>query len=193
MIATSPIQIATKNDIARIIDAMTLAFATDPIVRWMYPDSQQYLKQFPNFVKAFGSKSIESNTTYFIEGYKGAAFWFPPNTEPDEEALGNLLQQTVSHAEEVFGLLEQMSHYHPSEPCWYLGILGVDPIQQGQGYGSALMEDILALCDREKKVAYLESSKLSNIPFYERRGFEVMGQIQAGDSPTLFPMVRNPR
>lgn len=193
MIATSPIQTATENDITRIINATILAFSTDPIVRWMYPDAQQYLKQFPNFVKAFGGKSLENHTTYFVEGYKGAAFWFPPNTEPDEEALVSLLQQTIPHAEEVFSLLEQMSHYHPSEPHWYLGILGIDPIQQRKGYGSALIEDVLALCDREQKIAYLESSNASNIPFYERHGFEVMGQIQAGTSPILFPMARHPR
>jgi ribosomal protein S18 acetylase RimI-like enzyme len=69
----------------------------------------------------------------------------------------------------------------------------VDPTRQGKGYGSALLEHALALCDRDGKLAYLESSNPANIPLYERHGFEVAGTIQAGSSPPFWPMVRKPR
>jgi hypothetical protein len=49
------------------------------------------------------------------------------------------------------------------------------------------------LCTRAHTIAYLESSNPTNIPFYEQQGFEVIGKIQAGDSPTIFPMLRYPR
>jgi hypothetical protein len=31
------------------------------------------------------------------------------------------------------------------------------------------------------------------VPLYERHGFEVLGSIQAGSSPTVVPMLRRPR
>ena len=56
-----------------------------------------------------------------------------------------------------------MSSYHPSEPHWYLPLIGVDPALHGKGYGSALMEYALIQCDRDQKVAYLESSNPKKI------------------------------
>ncbi|HEY9888011.1 MAG TPA: hypothetical protein V6D02_06390 [Candidatus Obscuribacterales bacterium] len=39
---------------------------------------------------------------------------------------------------------------------------------------------------------YLESSNISNVVMYERHGFEVIGTIQAGNSPTIYPLYRQP-
>ncbi len=92
-----------------------------------------------------------------------------------------------------------MGRYHPTDPHWYLPLIGVDPSQQGKGYGSALMQHALVPCDRDNKIAYLESSNPSsnheprNIPLYERHGFEILGTIQVGTSPPIFPMLRKPR
>jgi hypothetical protein len=41
--------------------------------------------------------------------------------------------------------------------------------------------------------AYLESSNPRNLSFYRRHGFEPLGAIQVGSSPTLVPMLRQPR
>jgi len=67
------------------------------------------------------------------------------------------------------------------------------PVHQGKGYGSALLRPVLERCDREKQLAYLESSNPGNIPLYERHGFVVLGSIQSGSSPTVVPMLRKPR
>jgi len=106
-----------------------------------------------------------------------------------------LIDETVAEQErkDVFAVMEQMARYHPREPHWYLPLIGVDPIQQGKGLGSALMRHGLIRCDREKKLAYLESTNKKNVPLYERAEFELIGTIQAGMSSPLYPMVRTPR
>lgn len=193
---TSPsIEIATERDIEPIIDSMLLAFCADPVARWTYPQPQHYLKHFPNLLRAFSDKAFQCNTAYYVADYSGAALWYPPTIEPDAEAMVALLQQTAGDRdlEELFAVLEQMGSYHPSEPHWYLAVLGVEPLQQGKGYGSALIQEVLALCDREQKIAYLEASKPATVPFYERHGFEKLGPIQVGMSPPIIPMVRQPQ
>ena len=45
-------------------------------------------------------------------------------------------------------------------------------------------------CDDDGLIAYLESSNPRNLSLYERHGFEIIGKIQAGTSPTLYPMIR---
>ena len=72
-------------------------------------------------------------------------------------------------------------------------MIGVDPADQGEGFGSALLQHGLARCDREDKLAYLESTSLESLRLYERHGFELLGTIQVGSSPQVFPMLRKPR
>jgi len=93
----------------------------------------------------------------------------------------------------MLAVFEQMGTYHPSEPHWYLPLIGVDPKYHGHGFGSALLHYTLNLCDRDNKLAYLESSNPRNIPLYERHGFELRGTIQIGASPPISPMLRKPR
>jgi ribosomal protein S18 acetylase RimI-like enzyme len=90
-------------------------------------------------------------------------------------------------------VFEKMGSYHPSEPHWHLPLIGVDPSLQGNGLGAALLKHGLIRCDRDNTPAYLESTTPRNIPLYQRHGFEVLGEIQVGTSPTIFPMLRKPR
>lgn len=192
---SSTVKTTTIAEQPYIIAGLVLAFHNDPVARWMYPDSHQYLTYFPDFIKAFGGRAFEHDTTYAVDRYSGAALWFPPGVEPNVDVLIELFQRSVddSQQEDLFTVLEQMGHFHPQQPHWYLAILGVEPVQQRKGYGSELMQPILKRCDREQITAYLESSNPANIPFYERHGFELLGTIQVGTSPPIFPMVRYPQ
>ena len=193
---TTPIiKTATSSDEAAAIAVVVLAFTTDPAARWTWPDPDRYFKHFPDAARAFGGKAFAHDSAYCVDGCSGAALWLPPGISPDEEALLALFQSTGSAQFQKYGVavLEQMGSYHPQEPHWYLPLIGVDPFHQGKGYGSALMQHALVPCDRDHTLAYLESSNPKNIPLYERHGFELLGTIQVGTSPPIFPMLRKPR
>ena len=85
-----------------------------------------------------------------------------------------------------------MEEAHPAMPQWYLPWFGVNCALQGQGLGSRLMTPCLEIVDQEHLPAYLDSTNPRNVPFYERHGFEVTGQWQAGDSPPIISMLREP-
>jgi ribosomal protein S18 acetylase RimI-like enzyme len=193
MIKTS-IKTVTPSSADQAIGTVVLAFSADPVARWFYPDPHQYLLHLPSFVRAFAGKAFEHNSAYYVDGYLGAALWLPPDVHPDENALIELLQRTIpeENQQEIFAFIEQMDSSHPSESHWYLPMIGVDPAKQGNGYGSALLKHALERCDGEGKLAYLESSSPKSIPLYQRHGFELLGTIQVGKSPPLFPMLRKP-
>lgn len=189
------VRAATPADEASAIDTVVLAFAADPVARWCWPDSHHYLSSMPSFARAFGGGAFNHNAACCTDDFAGAALWLPPNAHPDDDALGEVLERTVSASirGDLFAVFEQMAKYHPAEPHWYLPLIGVDPAHQGRGYGSALMTYALQRCDRDHAAAYLESSNPRNIPLYQRHGFEIVGTIQAGGSPPLVPMLRPPR
>jgi ribosomal protein S18 acetylase RimI-like enzyme len=189
------VKTAMESDEASVIDALKLAFAADPAVRWVWPDPQKYLSHFSSFARAFGGKAFSNKSAHYAGNYSGAALWLPPNVHPDVDQLISLLESTGSDAAKKDGpeIFERMSSYHPNEPHWYLPLLGVDPLHHGKGLGSALLQHALVICDQDNKYAYLESSNLRNIPLYERHGFELLGTIQVNTSPSIFPMLRKPR
>jgi ribosomal protein S18 acetylase RimI-like enzyme len=184
-----------RSDEDAVVSLMMLAFSADPATRWMYPDPRQYLSCYPTFVRLYAGAAFDSGTVHVVEANRGAAMWLPPGTEPDEEGLGGLLRESIAPARlaEVFELAEQMASYHPAEPHWFLPLIGIDPVCQGMGYGSALLTHTLNQCDRDRQLAYLDSTNPKNLPLYERHGFERLGVIQAGSCPPVFPMLRKPQ
>ena len=192
---TPTIETVTASDEAPAIAVVVLAFSADPAARWTWPDPQQYLMHFPSFVRALGGNAFAHGGAYRVDGHAGAALWLPPDVRPDEDAVARLLQRTGSASvqKDLSAVFEQMERYHPRDPHWYLPFIGIDPSRQGNGYGSALMKHALEACDGDHATAYLESSNPKNIPLYERHGFELLGTIQVGSSPPIFPMLRKPR
>lgn len=174
---------------------IVLAFVGDPAARWCWPQPDDFLRNMPLAARAFGGKAFALGTAFGIGRLAGAALWLPPGVSSDEEALDRLIQRTAPAAtlQDAAGVFEQMASFHPREPHWYLPLIGVDPARQGQRLGDQLMTYALARCDSDQLPAYLESSNPRNLPFYRRHGFEELGKIQVGASPTIVPMLRKPR
>lgn len=178
-----------------VLGALTLAFARDPIMRWLYPEPEAYLTHFPKFADAFGGPAFGAGTAWAPEDNSGAALWFPSGVHPDGELIESVMLGTVEKAKRdtLAATLEKMDEMHPKEPHWYLAIVGVDSAHQGRGLGAQLMERALSRCDDEGLIAYLESSNPANMSLYERHGFEAIGEIQIDDAPPTVPMLRPAR
>jgi GNAT superfamily N-acetyltransferase len=192
---TIDVRSATEADRQAVIDVITLAFSTDPMTRWSFPAPATYLSVMPEMVRAFGGTGFAHGSVHVVEGGSAAAMWLPPGVHADADRLAALTEQhsPPEQSDDMKKVFEQMGRYHPQEPCWYLPLIGVDPVRQGRGHGAALLRYALERCDRERLPAYLESSNPRNVPLYERHGFEPIGTIQAGSSPTVIPMLRRPR
>ena len=186
---------AAAGEEASAIGTVVLAFAADPVARWCWPDSHQYLSSMPRFTRAFGGGAFSHRSALCTEDCAGAALWLPPGVHADETALGQIVDETVAASirSDLMTMMEQMASHHPDGPHWYLPLIGVDPAHQGKGYGAVLMARALEQCDRDGYPAYLESTNPRNITLYLRHGFKALGTIQVGSSPPMVPMLRQPR
>jgi GNAT superfamily N-acetyltransferase len=178
----------------RAIATITIAFSNDPVTRWAFHDANAYMSYFPRFVMALGGAAFGEGTAHSIDACGGVALWLPPGVESDGETLGALLVEAVPAAEqeEFLGFMGQVEEFHPTDPHWYLPIIGVDATKQSRGYGSALLAHALERCDRDRLPAYLEATSPQSKTLYERHGFEEIGVIQEGASPPMWPMLRPP-
>lgn len=183
------------DDRQGVIDTLVLAFSADPVERWLYPESRQYLTCFPAFLTAFGGRAFTEETAWRLGDCSAVALWFPPGAEPDGVAIVEVLTETVASIrhEDTLAVLGQMDEAHPRFPHWYLPWLGVDPALQGEGLGGELLQHCLRIVDKDHLPAYLETPNPRTIPFYERYGFEVTGHAKAGACPPIALMLRPAR
>jgi GNAT superfamily N-acetyltransferase len=183
------------GDQAAVIATLVSAFLDDPVERWLYPESGEYLAHFPRFVAAFGGVAFERQTAWALGNFDAVALWIPPGSEPDANAIVDVLSESVAAERhgDMFSVLEQMDIAHPSYPHWYLPWLGVEPRHQGSGLGGQLLTQCLDVVDADHLPAFLETPNPRTIPFYERHGFAVASTAQSGTCPPVTSMLRAPR
>ena len=189
------IRTAQENERPRLVSTLTAGFIADPIARWCWPETADYFEHCPKFINAYGGRAFAHDSAWTDDARRGAALWLPPGVGPDEEALGEVVASTLPESKQadIFAALEELGGYHPEEPHWFLPIIAVDPLWQGQGLGSELMKAAVARCDQDGVRAYLESSNPRNITLYQRHGFEIIAEVRSGACPVFTAMIREPR
>ncbi len=197
---------AEKADITELSHALGRAFYDDPVSIWIMPDGKSRAAHLRKFFATVTRHHhlAGGGAEVACEGSTigAAALWDPPGRwkQSTREQLMMLpsfflgFGPRLTTARKLGDLLNRMKQQHPEEPHWYLAVLGSDTSVRGKGYGQALMRSRLDRVDAEHAPAYLESSKPENVPYYQRFGFEVTGEIVLpGGGPTLWPMWRQPR
>ncbi len=188
------VEIIQPADRGRAISTLTLAFASDPVVRWVYQDPHVYATLFPRIIEAFAGQAFQHGTAFAVQGGAAVALWLPPGVGFDGEAMTALVDEGAANSarpdiDDFFG---QMGESHPSFEHWYLPLAGVDPPAQGHGLGSTLLRHALEACDRDSLPAYLEATSPRSRDLYARHGFQATGVIEQGGSPPMWPMLRQP-
>jgi ribosomal protein S18 acetylase RimI-like enzyme len=180
--APAAVRCAHTGDTRAVSLALARAFRDDPVHRWILPGEFDWALASDAFFAMVIRDMLRHESVFTTNAREGAALWIPPYPKP--ATLGERLAMAVRwyaalgrRASEVGVQLARIERAHPPEPHWYLAVLGTDPRHQGRGVGSALLAPILARCDADRVPAYLESSKRSNVPFYERHGFHVLGEL----------------
>jgi GNAT superfamily N-acetyltransferase len=187
--------IAGDVEVEHAIATLVLAFVSDPVARWMYDDPHQYLLHIPRLFRALGTSSFEAGAAQRTNDGLGVALWLPPGVHGDDGPLEAVIAESMVAGKraEVAAVFERTEHYRPTEPHWYLSLIGVEGLHRNKGCGAALLQHQLSHCDREHLPAYLWSSNPLNTSLYGRHGLEIVGTIRVGSSPSIFPMLRNPR
>jgi ribosomal protein S18 acetylase RimI-like enzyme len=187
--------IASAYEVDRAIAKLVLALGTDPVARWIYDSPHEYLLHIPRLFRALGTSSFEAGAAQCTSDGHGVARWLPPGIRGDDGPLEAVLAESVAGEKQadVGRAFEMTEHYRPTEPHWYLSLIGVEVLHRNKGCGATLLQHGLRQCDREHRPAYLWSSNPQNTSLYRRHGFEIMDTIQVGSSPSIFPMLRQPR
>jgi GNAT superfamily N-acetyltransferase len=175
------------------------AFYDDPPMRWVIKDDgrrEELLRRsFGLYLRRLWFKQEHCYTTASVVG---AAVWeLPGRWKAGVFAQLGLLPSMARIngrlLPRMLRALAVVESNHPTEPHYYLPLVGVEPGWRGRGLGSALLRPVLQRCDEERMPAYLEATSPRNRALYERHGFSVTEQFTLGPgSPPLWRMWRTP-
>lgn len=186
---------AERADVPQAARMLARAFVDDPA--WIYqlphePSRERRLvRYFSTLLRREALRLGATEVALIEDRIVGAAVWKPPGTwhppvPVQIAALPGYISCFQARSLRALHTESVMFNEHPQEDHWYLYYIATEPELQGKGIGAALLRSRLEHCDRDGLSAYLESSKLSNVPLYEHFGFEVTGQL--GMPPAAPPM-----
>jgi GNAT superfamily N-acetyltransferase len=188
----------TPELVADAAQAAAEGFFDNEIWVWMLGRDWQRRRLLPRFYRAMIRRVYMPRGGAWTTGDAlGAALWFPPGTaalgwrEQLAEAA-SLLPEGIDCFGRAARWQKLIGEHHPREPHWYLQTLSVRPSAQRQGVGSALIAPGLERADSDGVGVHLETQRFANVPYYERFGFELSGEISLEDSPPVWLMSRPP-
>jgi GNAT superfamily N-acetyltransferase len=179
------------------IETLTAAFTDDPLMAWLFEDSARRPAQLHEWWAWIIDNRPPHVQVLATADEHSAALWHGP--DPVEEARESSFPDMLAGLIGVDAMRRKLAGLavipaaHPTARHWYLVAVGTRPEFQGTGSGPRVIGPVLDRCDADGIPAYLESSNVRNVPFYERLGFVATGVIQVPDGPALTPMWREPR
>lgn len=189
----------TRSDVPTVEAVLGRAFHDDPVWLHVLRGVEEPERRIGRIMATLIRGHLGKGHVWVDQDCSAVGAWAPPgrwrtpwwlyatHAAPLARAIG---LGNLGHLR-TLSLVEKL---HPSEPHYYLSILGTDPRAQGKGLGSGLIRVTTDRADADDCGCYLESSKLSNVPFYERHGFRVTREIPIrGDGPIIYAMWREPR
>ena len=194
--AVSSVRVATPSDIDGISDIFTSAFFEDPLWGPVFPDVTRRATQANAFWRQFVTSALRHPWTFITEPGQSAATWLPPGsdefTAEDEDSFESFLVAIADQqiADNILAILKLFEESRPSEPHYYLSLLGTHKNHRGRGSGMALLRENLARIDALGAPAYLESTNPANNERYMSVGFRPHGSFIIPSGHTVTTMWR---
>jgi ribosomal protein S18 acetylase RimI-like enzyme len=189
---------------ARNVDAAAAtlgeAFFHDPLLEVVAPDEATRQRWGPWFMSLPVQYGLRWGEVWCTDDMSAVAVWVPPGS--GDMSLGRMLRiglarmpfrLGISGTRQFMQATSSTEPFHKSvdRPHWYLVAVGARTGCQGEGLGSALVEVGTSRADAAGVPCYLDTGTQSNIDFYTKRGFAIVGQTDF-DGHTFTGMVREP-
>lgn len=188
------------EDVPVLAEVAARAFEDDPLTDWLRENDKDPLAMERQMFMSEYRMSKRFDLIFTDSMRQGVAVWKPPGVKATFSdriiqawmMIGTMKLSLRTLAKIRFLLDIEKVHY--KSPHYYLSLLAVAPEMQGKGLGTALMQPVLEICDRDGIPAYLETETESNVRYYSGKGFRVLQEIVTSDGLSrVWTMLREPK
>lgn len=156
------------------------SFADDPIYQFLL-GPQSAITAHATFMAK--TVYLEKGFGHIADDHSGCTLWLPPSATAQLSLWQTLTMLPpllrYSGLRRLIRALpagDKIESHRPKEPHYYLFAIGTTRDGRRKGLGSKLIEAGLKIADETGMPAYLENSKDENMAFYQRHGFEKIGE-----------------
>ena len=192
-----PPRVATEQDAALVTRILVEAFHDDPMWgAWAFPEPATRRRHRDAVFRVLVEGALRYPWTWLTSRDAATAVWIPPGGDElsaaEEDRIDAVLRESLgARAGSVLQAFEVFAEARPTEPHYYLTLLGTDPAYAGRGLGRRLLSANLEQVDAEGMPAYLEASD-DLVPLYERFGFRLLRRFVLSDGPAVNGLWRDP-
>jgi ribosomal protein S18 acetylase RimI-like enzyme len=192
------VDVLRRTDVDAAALVLAASHADYPAFRHVFPDPAVRRRALLPFMRATAKDASQWPSSAVARRARevvAVAVWLPPGAFPWSAGrklrITPALVRTALAAPRAFPTFAKVGtaseRSHPTEPHWYLEVLGVDPSAQREGWGSRVLRPGLRHADAEGLPCYLETSDPANEAFYQRLGFETVSTLMhiTGGPPYL--------
>lgn len=190
---------AVTADRTRAVRTAVRAFATDPLIRWFFPDDATYEADAALFFSLQFDLRVEGGEVWTTDDSVTVAMWDAPGGSRKGQAWADETWQAGvatfpdTARERLEALGRAVGPWHLEEAHWYLGILATHPDWQRSGLGRSAIRPVLADADSSGFVAALLTETPENVAFYRGLGYDVAAEPEIeDDGPHVWVMRREP-
>lgn len=174
---------ASYADKAIVVRILCNAFADNRSVLYLLPKDRSFDRRLKRLMTYSFDCCFRFGEVYISDDNNACALTVLPETKSNNAWL---IWQQIKLVTGALGLLNTskalkrealVKQHYPTEAYYYIWYIGVEPANQGNGAGSALLRQLQARASSLGRAIYLETSTVRNLPWYGKNGFNKYGQI----------------
>lgn len=171
---------ATYSDKPIVIDILSESFDSNKSVNYVIKQDKHRIKRIRNLMEYSFEICYLFGEIYLSDDRRGCMLvLYPEKKKTTLKTLWLDLKLAISciGLSKIGRVLERESKikkYHPKTGVYYIWFVGVKSSEQRKGIGSALMNFAIEESQRQQRAIFLETSTLTNIPWYQKFGFEII-------------------
>lgn len=185
------IRTAQGEDIDAAARLLAAAFRDYPWTRWSIP-AEGYSERLEELQRLYLTHALGQGLVLVESQLRAVVAFLPPDAPPPAETIQERIAVLLG---ERLASLAGLSLPQPPPGAWTLETVGVDPVHQGTGLGTAVIAAGLRMIDDRSAgtaIITLETSAEQNERLYQRLGFITTATTLIPHGPTVSSMARPP-